>query len=77
LAKKCEQVIEMTNFLLEKYQKCYKKYSSDEGSNLLDLDRVARVARKTIKELETENIILQNRERPNVLHNLEDSEMRE
>ena len=52
-----------------------EKYFSDEGPNFSELDRIARVARRTTRELEKENVILQDRERPNVIHDLEGSEM--
>jgi hypothetical protein len=65
------------NAQAEKDKEGHEEYSSDEGPSLLDLDRVVRVARKTYRELETENMILQDRERPNIIYNLEDSEMGE
>ena len=52
-----------------------EEYSSNEAPNLFKLDRVARIARKATRELERENVILRDRERPNVIHNLEGSEM--
>ena len=42
-----------------------------------DLERVARIARRATKALERENVIFQDKERPNVIHDLEGSEMRE
>ena len=39
------------------------------------MDRVARVARRATRELERENVILHDRERPNVIHDVEDNEM--
>ena len=51
--------------------------SSEEGPNLSELDRVARVARRATRELEKENVILHDRERSNVIHDLEGSEMEE
>ena len=54
-----------------------EEYSSDEVPNLSELDRVARVARRATRELEKENVILHDRERPNVIHDLEGSEMGE
>ena len=52
-----------------------EEYSSDEGPNLSEFDKVARVARRATMELEKENVILHDRERPNVIHDLEGSEM--
>ena len=52
-----------------------EEYSSDEGPNLSELDRVARLARRATRELENKNMILYDRERPNVIHDLEGSEM--
>ena len=54
-----------------------EEYSSDEGHNLSELDRVARIARRATRKLEEENVILQDRERPNVIHDLEGSMMGE
>ena len=54
-----------------------EEYSSDEAPHLSDLDSVARTARRATKALEVEIEILQNRERPNVIHDLEGSEMDE
>ena len=54
-----------------------EEYSLDEAPNLSELDRVARVARRATKELERENVILHDRERPNIIHELEGSEMGE
>ena len=54
-----------------------EEYSSDEAPNLSELDRVARVARSATRELERENVILHDRERPNDIHDLEGSEMGE
>ena len=54
-----------------------EEYSSDEAPNLSELDRVARVARRAIRELERKNVILHDRERPNIIHDLEGSEMGE
>ena len=51
--------------------------SSEEGPNLSELDRVARVARRATRESEKENVILHDREGPNVIHDLEGSEMEE
>ena len=39
------------------------------------LDREVRVSRKATRELEKKNVILYDRERPNVIHDLEGSEM--
>ena len=52
-----------------------EEYSSDEGLNLSELDKVACVARRVTKEIEKENMIFHDRERPNVVHDLEGSEM--
>ena len=52
-----------------------EEYSLDDAPHLLDLERVARTARRATKALEVENEILQDRERPNVFHDLEGSEM--
>ena len=52
-----------------------EEYSSDEGPSLSELDRVAKVARKATRELEKEKVILRDMERPNVIHDLEGSEM--
>ena len=65
------------NFQVEKDVKGQEEYSSDEAPHLSDLDRVARTARRATKALEVENEILQDRERPNVIHDLEGSEMGE
>ena len=54
-----------------------KEYSSDEAPNLSKYDRVARVARRATRELERENVIFYDKERPNIIHDLEDSEMGE
>ena len=54
-----------------------EEYSSDEAPHLSDLERIARTARIATKALEVENEILQDRERPNIVHNLEGSEMGE
>ena len=54
-----------------------EEYSSDEGLDISELDKVARVARRVTKELEKENVILHDRERPNVVHDLEGSHMGE
>ena len=54
-----------------------EEYSSDEGPNLSELDRVARIARRATRELEKENVIFHDRERPNVIHNLVGSNMGE
>ena len=65
------------NVQAEKDVKGQDEYSLDEGHNLLDLDRVARVARRATRELEKENVILQDMERPNVIHDLKGSETEE
>jgi hypothetical protein len=65
------------NIEVEKDVVGHEEYSSDEGPNLSDLDRVARVARRATRELEKENEIVQDRERPNVIHDLHGSEMGE
>jgi hypothetical protein len=49
-----------------------EEYSSDEGPNLSDFDRVTRVVKKATRELETEDMILQNRKKPNVINELEE-----
>ena len=54
-----------------------EEYSSDEVPNLFKFDRVAGVARRATRELERENAILHDRERPNIIHDLEGSEMGE
>ena len=54
-----------------------KEYSSDEGPNIFELDRVARVARRATRELKKENVILHDRERSNVIHDLDGSDMGE
>ena len=54
-----------------------EEYSLDEGPNLFELDRVARVTRRATMELKEENAILYEREKPNVIHDLEGSEMGE
>ena len=54
-----------------------EEYSLDEAPHLSYLERVARTARRATKALEVENEILQDRERPNVIHDLEGSEMGE
>jgi hypothetical protein len=41
------------------------------------LERVAKIARRAIKALQKENGILQDGERPNVIHDLDGSEMGE
>ena len=43
-----------------------EEYSSDEGLNILELDKVARVARNVTKEIKKENTILHDRQKPNV-----------
>ena len=53
------------------------EYSSDEAPNLSILDRVAKVARRATRELERENVILHDRERSNIIHDSEGSEMGE
>ena len=53
------------------------EYSSDEAPYLSELDRVARVARRATRELERENVILHHKERSNIIHDLEGSEMGE
>ena len=53
------------------------EYSSDEAPNLSELDRVAKVARRATRELGKENVILHDRERSNIIHDLEGSEMGE
>ena len=54
-----------------------EEYSSDEGLNIPELDKVARVARNVTKEIEKENAILHDRQRPNVIHDLEGSDVGE
>jgi len=49
-------------------------YSSDEEINLSELDRVAR---RATKDVERENIILQDRERTNAVHDLDNSDVGE
>ena len=51
--------------------------SSDEAPQLSDLKKVARTARRVTKALEVGNEILQDRERPNIIHDLEGNEMGE
>ena len=65
------------NIKADKDVKGQEEYSSDEGPNLSYLDRVAKVARRANKELEKENAILQDGERPNVINDLEGNEMGE
>ena len=62
--------------LLEVGVEGQEEYSSDEGRNLSELGRVARVARRATRKLEKENVILHDRERPNVIHDLDGSEMK-
>ena len=54
-----------------------KKYSLDEAPNLSKLDRVAIVARRATREIERQNVILHDRERPNTISDLEGNEMGE
>ena len=54
-----------------------EEYSLDKAPNLSELDRVAKVARRTTRELERENIILHDRERSNIIHDLKGSKMGE
>ena len=54
-----------------------EEYFSDEAPNLSELDRVSRVPRRATRELERENVILHDRKRSNIIHNLEGSEMEE
>ena len=54
-----------------------EEYYLDEGLNIPELDKVARVSRKVTKEIEKENVILHDRERPNVVHDLEGSDVGE
>ena len=54
-----------------------KEYSSDKAPNLSELDRVDRVARSATRKLEMENVILHDRKRPNIIHDLEGNEMGE
>ena len=54
-----------------------EEYSSDEAPNISELDRVTKVARRATRELERENVIFHDRERSNIIHDLEGSEMRE
>ena len=51
-----------------------EEYFSDEGLNIPELDKVARVAMDITKEVEKENKILHDRQRPNVIHDLEGSD---
>ena len=60
------------NVLLEENVEGQEEYSSDEGPNILELNRVARSA---TRELEKENAILQDRKRPDVIRDLEGSDM--
>ena len=53
-----------------------EEYCSDEGFNIPKLDKVARVARRVTKELEKENVVLHDRERPSVVHDLEGCDVR-
>lgn len=62
------------NIPLEEGVEGQEDYSSEEGPNLSGLDMVAR---RATSELEKENVILQNRERPNVIHDIEGSKMGE
>ena len=52
-----------------------EEYSLDEGPNLSEFDRVARMARRVTQEFEKENVILHDKERPNVVHDFEGSDM--
>ena len=54
-----------------------EEYFLDEDPNLSELDRVARVARRATRELQKENVILHDRDRPNIIHDLDNSEMEE
>ena len=54
-----------------------EEYFSNEAPNLSELDRVAKVARKATRELERENVILHDKERSNIIYDLEGSEMGE
>lgn len=54
-----------------------EEYSLDEVPHFVDLDLVARTARKTAKALERENEILQDVPRNPIIHKLEASEMGE
>jgi hypothetical protein len=45
--------------------------------NLSELNRVGRIARRATKDWQKENVILHDREGPNVVHDLEDSEVGE
>ena len=54
-----------------------EEYSSDEAPNLPELDRLVKVARRATRELERENIILHDRERSNIIHDLDGSKMGE
>ena len=65
------------NAPLEVEVESQEEYSSDEGFNIPELDKVARVARRVTKELEKGNVILHDRERHNVVHDLEGSNMGE
>ena len=51
-----------------------EKYSFNEVPNILELDRVARRATRVS---EKENVILHDRERPNVIHAVEGNKMGE
>ena len=63
--------------LLEVGVEGQEEYFLDEDPNLSELDRVARVARRATRELQKENVILHDRDRPNIIHDLDDSEMEE
>ena len=64
------------NIQAEKDVQGQEKYSS-EGPHLSKLERVARTAKGATKALERENEILCDRERQNVIHDLDSSEMGE
>jgi hypothetical protein len=63
------------NIQVEKDVELHEEYPSDEDHHLSDLERVAKTTRKATKDLEKDNGILQDRERPNVIHDLDGSEM--
>jgi hypothetical protein len=54
-----------------------EEYSSDENIDMSKLDEMDRVARRVTKELEKENVILHDGKMPNVVHDLDGSDMGE
>ena len=65
------------NLQAEKDVEKQEEYSSNEAPHLSDLEKVARTARRATMALHVQNEILQDGGRPNVIHDLEGSEMGE